>query len=105
MSVENRWSNRKALALEVSLFYPPLGVINAHTRNVSLEGMFVELDDVHIPPESRLEVSFQTPTRHGQIEHRLPAFVVHSSHDGVGLMLQHVGYREFDALRHVLNAT
>jgi len=34
----------------------------------------------------------------------LPAYVVHGSDEGVGLMLQHVGYREFDALRYMLNA-
>jgi len=104
MSVENRWSSRKPLALDVSLYYPPLGTINTRTRNVSLEGMFVELTGVHIPPQSRIEVTFRTRTRLGETEHRLPAFVVHEHSDGVGLMLQHVGYREFDALRHMLNA-
>lgn len=104
MAAENRWSSRKALTLDVSLYYPPIGVINTHTRNVSLEGMFVELDGVNIPEQSRLEVSFRASTLNGDIETRLPAFVVHRHADGVGLMLQHVGYREFDALRHVLNA-
>jgi hypothetical protein len=30
--------------------------------------------------------------------------VVHAGENGVGLMLQHVGYREFYALRYMLNA-
>ncbi len=104
MTVENRWSSRKPLNLDVSLHYPPIGVIDTRTRNVSLEGMFVELKGVRIPLQSRLEVAFQVGSRDGSVEHRLPAFVVHESEDGIGLMLQHIGYRAFDALHHMLNA-
>lgn len=104
MAVEHRWSTRKQLAMDVSLYYPPIGMINGRTRDVSLEGMFVELRGVHIPAQSRLEVSFTAGTEDRQTEHRLPAYVVHEREGGVGLMLQHVGYREFDALRYMLNA-
>ena len=104
MNVEHRWSNRKKLAMDVDLYYPPLGMLNGKTRNISLEGMYVELDGVHIPAQSRLEISFTSSARGEAIEHRLPAYVVHEGKDGIGLMLQHVGYREFDALRYMLNA-
>jgi hypothetical protein len=104
MPIEHRWSPRKPINLEVSLFYPPLGSITGKTRNISLEGMYVEMDGTEIPQQARLEVAFIT--RHGERErvHRLPAYVVHSHERGVGLMLQHVGYHEFDALRYMLNA-
>ena len=104
MPIEHRWSPRKPINLEVSLFYPPLGSITGKTRNISLEGMYVEMDGTDIPQQARLEVAFIT--RHGERErlHRLPAYVVHSHERGVGLMLQHVGYHEFDALRYMLNA-
>lgn len=104
MSVEHRWSSRKEINLEVNLYYPPVGMINGKTRNVSLEGMFVELKGVHIPPQSRLEICFTAESRGKTMEHRLPAYVVHERQGGIGLMLQHVGYREFDALRYMLNA-
>jgi hypothetical protein len=104
MSVEHRWSSRKALNLDVSLHYPPVGTISARTRNISLEGMFVELEGVSIPEKSSIEVTFKGGARQSHTEHRLPAYVVHQREDGVGLMLQHVGYREFDALRSLLNS-
>ncbi len=104
MSVEHRWSSRKEITLDVNLYYPPVGMINARTRNVSLEGMFVELNGVQIPPQSRLEICFTAENRGKATEHRLPAYVVHQRQGGIGLMLQHVGYREFDALRYMLNA-
>jgi hypothetical protein len=104
MPVEHRWSPRKPINMEVSLFYPPLGSLTGKTRNISLEGMYVEMDGSEIPQQARLEVAFIT--RHGDREriHRLPAYVVHSHEQGVGLMLQHVGYHEFAALRFMLNA-
>lgn len=104
MAVEHRWSSRKDISMDVNLYYPPVGMINGKTRNISLEGMFVTLKGVKIPPQARLEICFSAKTRGKTTEHRLPAYVVHGSDNGVGLMLQHVGYREFDALRYMLNA-
>jgi len=104
MGIEHRWSSRKNINIDVSLYYPPVGMINGKTRNISLEGMFVDLKGINIPPQARLEICF-TASSHGEtIEHRLPAYVVHAGDQGIGLMLQHVGYREFDALRYMLNA-
>lgn len=104
MAIEHRWSSRKNINIDVSLYYPPLGMISGKTRNISLEGMFVDLEGVNIPPQARLEICFTAETRGSASEHRLPAYVVHGSDQGIGLMLQHVGYREFDALRYMLNA-
>ena len=101
MRLEHRWSSRKEISLDVNLYYPPVGMINGTTRNISLEGMFVDTHGIDIPRQARLEVAFRT--QHGNREkvHRLPAYVVHGSEGGVGLMLQHVCYHEFDALRYI----
>ena len=104
MSIEHRWSSRKAIDLDVNLYYPPVGIVNGKTRNISLEGMFVDIKGVHIPAQARLEICFSAETCGKSTEHRLPAYVVHSDASGIGLMLQHVGYKEFDALRYMLNA-
>jgi len=104
MAIEHRWSSRKNINIDVSLYYPPLGMISGKTRNISLEGMFVDLEGVNIPPQARLEICFTAKIHGSAAEHRLPAYVVHGSDQGIGLMLQHVGYREFDALRYMLNA-
>lgn len=104
MDIEHRWSSRQQINLDVNLYYPPIGTISGRTRNISLEGMFVDLKGVRIPAQARLEVAF-TAERHGKcIEHRLQACVAHEGEDGIGLMLKHVGYPEFDALRCMLNA-
>ncbi len=104
MGVEHRWSSRKEINLDVNLYYPPVGMINGKTRNVSLEGMYVDIEGVSIPAQARLEICFTADIRGKPVQHRLPAYVVHGKSGGIGLMLQHIGYREFDALRYMLNA-
>ncbi len=104
MPVEHRWSPRKPIAMDVSVFYPPIGNIQGRTCNISLEGMYVAIDGTEIPNQARLEVAFTTRNGDEEKVFRLPAYVVHSHEKGVGLMLQHVGYHEFDALRYMLNA-
>lgn len=102
MGIEHRWSSRKDIKLDVNLYYPPIGMINGCTRNISLEGMYIDIKGVSIPEHARLEVAFSADLNGRHIEHRLPAYVVHQGDNGIGLMLQHVGYREFDALRYML---
>lgn len=104
MAMEHRWSERKPIEMEVALYYAPVGTIVGKTRDVSLEGMFVRAPGVELPMHAELEVSFKT--RHGDQghEHRLPAYVVHGNGEGFGLMLRHVDYGDFYALRYMLSA-
>lgn len=104
MAKEHRWSERKPIRLNVSIYYEPLGTISCQTRDISLEGMFVETPDVELPVEAELEVSFTTGNAGKQQEHHMPAYVVHGNDDGAGLMLRHVDYTDFYALRYMLNA-
>ena len=102
MDLDHRWSARRNINIDVNLHYPPVGVISGRTRNISLEGMFVELDGVTVPLQARLDISFTADTHGTAFEYRLTAYVVHGDSQGIGVMLQHSGYREFDALRQML---
>lgn len=105
MSMEHRWSERKPIEMEVALYYAPVGTIAGKTRDVSLEGMYVQTDGIDLPMHAELEVSFTTRSGNGaHQEHHLPAYVVHGNGSGVGLMLRHVDYKDFYALRYMLSA-
>ena len=104
MRIEHRWSERKPIAMEVRIHHPSAGAVTARTRDVSLEGMFVETDPTELPINTELEVSFVTPGENGPEQHRVSAYVVHRNEAGVGLMLRHVAYSNFHALRYMLNA-
>lgn len=104
MPIEHRWSERKPIELDVSIYYEPMGSITGRTRDVSLEGMFVETPGVELPVEAELEISFATDTGGKLQQHQMPAYVVHGNGQGIGLMLRHVDYNDFYALRYMLNA-
>ena len=104
MPIDQRWSERKPIALEVALYYPPVGTIMGRTRDVSLEGMFVETHGAELPVEAELEISFVTEGANKSHEHHVPAYVVHGGREGVGLMLRHIDYSDFYALRYMINA-
>jgi hypothetical protein len=104
MSIEHRWSERKPIAMEVHLYHPSAGEVMARTRDVSLEGMFVETNATDLPVNTELEVAFTTFGKNGPEQHRVSAYVVHRNEAGVGLMLRHVEYSNFHALRYMLNA-
>lgn len=104
MSIEHRWSDRKDISLDIHLYYPPVGMVYGKTRNMSLEGMFVDIKGITILPQTRVEVAFATEADGRRAEYHLPAHVIHNRDGGVGLMLQHAGHRTFDALRYMLNA-
>ena len=105
MSMEHRWSERKPIEMDVALYYAPIGTINGKTRDVSLEGMYVQTPGIDLPLHAELEVSFMTRNGNGAPqEHHLPAYVVHGNGSGVGLMLRHVDYGDFYALRYMLSA-
>jgi len=101
---EQRWSQRKPLQMPVRLHYEPVGDIEGATRDISLEGMFVETGGIRIPPKAQIEVCFVTENDGNRIEHRLPAVAIHGTNEGVGLMLHHVNYEDFYALRRLLTS-
>lgn len=105
MTMEHRWSERKPIEMEVALYYAPVGTIIGKTLDVSLEGMFVRTPEADpLPLHAELEVSFVTSNGDSHREHRMPAYVVHGKDGGVGLMLRHVDYSDFYALRYMLSA-
>jgi len=86
MAPEQRRYPRLPLVLDVFLEYPPLGVIRGTTRNVSLEGMFVETGYFTLPRGATVQVAL--PLERGLTgTYRFRARVVHSREGGVGLVL------------------
>lgn len=95
MAPEKRRHPRLPIALDVFLEYPPLGMVRGTTRNVSLEGMFVETGHFTVPRGATVQVAL--PLERGLAgTYRFRARVVHSRPGGVGLVLHSA---EIDAMR------
>lgn len=99
-----RQDSRFELRLDVMLHYRPLGLLRARTRNVSLEGMFVEMGQIMLPKNVDVEITFSLPGTGRLQPHQLHARVVHSGRDGAGLAFLNYNLSTLRALRGVLKA-
>ncbi|MDT8384124.1 MAG: PilZ domain-containing protein [Gammaproteobacteria bacterium] len=96
--MEHRWSDRISSVLEVSLFHNNIPVVACKTANISAHGMFVRTGPVAYARNSVLEVEF-SPDKSSAGEddagrkrrakkYRIPAYVIHQSKEGLGLMFR-----------------
>jgi PilZ domain len=99
--MEHRWCKRWGLVFDVQLTSRYETGCVAHTRNVSMDGMFVELQ----PDKQRVPrlVHVQLPAAAGIP--RLRALVVHTCEQGIGLMFCAVENRDRHLLARYLTET
>jgi len=83
--MEKRRSSRRLLRREVGLESSRGGAHTAHTRDMSLGGMFVETDPQNLPPNASVTVSFTLPNGKQNV-FVLEAAVVRRAPNGLGLM-------------------
>lgn len=105
--VQQRWSARVPVALEVALYdrsAQPLGarpkIVRA--RNISVGGMFVETD-TPLSPDTNVVLAFGLRLQDERPYFRLPATVVRVAPDGVGVMFTSFDREMVDSLRRVLH--
>lgn len=86
--MDHRWTSRIKCCMNVVIHYSPIGLISGKTRNISLQGMFVEIPNIYLGSDELIEVTFSPPFSKTSRATCIKAKVVHSSDDGVGLKLQ-----------------
>lgn len=84
--MEHRWSDRIPSSLEVLLFRNNIPVATCKTRNISIYGMFAITGPLKYERNSLLEVEFVFSTQGRKKRYRIPAYVVHQTNEGLGLM-------------------
>ena len=89
--MENRWSMRKPMQLDVDLYYRDWRVSGCKTRDLGLGGVFVEMTDPAIPSHSTVELVLKYDHQGAAQSHRFRGNVVHRDRDGLG-----VAFRDFD---------
>lgn len=99
--MERRWSARKPIALDVVIYEKRLPVATAVSRNVGLEGMYVETVWHLFCKGTALEAEFIIAGIRGGRRYRLPVVVKHVSRRGFGLMFNIFDqelFRAFEAM-------
>ena len=75
--MEQRWSLRKPVTFEVRVTHKCHPVVQGRSRNISLEGLFIETGIVILPVGSFVEVEFALMTGKVWEQIRMLASVVH----------------------------
>ncbi len=104
MKMEHRLSKRKPISVDVSIYYPPLGLIKGKTRDISLAGMFVETPGTELPQSATLDIAFILSGQTAPKLQRVRALVARVTDQGVGLMFDSFKHTSYSELQHLLNA-
>ena len=88
--MEKRWSIRKAIQLDVVLHHDTAGAIKCRTRDISLEGMFIETDSKTLPIDEPVYLDFILQEGDNKLHH-IRAKVIRTTENGMGVM-----FREFN---------
>lgn len=104
MKMEHRLSMRKPIRVDVSIYYPPLGLIKGRTRDISLAGMFVETPGTELPKSASLDVAFVINGQSSPKLQRVRALVARVSGEGAGLMFDSFRQTSYSELQNLLNA-
>ncbi|MBK1701651.1 PilZ domain-containing protein [Thiococcus pfennigii] len=84
MSVERRYSKRYAIDLQVQIRYRRRRFSHAWARNLSEQGMYLDVRAVTLPTGTLVELELQCLGR----EWLIPAIVIHHQGGGIGVMFR-----------------
>jgi hypothetical protein len=101
-TMEQRWSLRKPVTLEVKVVYKCHPVILGRSRNIGLEGLFIETGIMILPVGSSIEVEFGLMAGTQWEEYHMPAVVVHRNRDGCGIAFHTFNGKAFRVIEQFL---
>ena len=99
--MEKRWSLRKDIQLDVVVHHDIAGVIKCKTRDVSLEGMFIETERPLLPIDDQVYLDFILQNDSNNRLHHIRAKVVRITDTGMGVMFREFNPRISHFLRDV----
>jgi len=96
--MERRWHARKSVELDVTVCRGSGEVVHGRTRDLSLEGMFIQVLPGAIAYHDPVELRFHGEGPRDGDELRVPALVVRAQSDGVAVMYRNLSSRVQRAL-------
>ena len=100
--MEQRWSLRKSVTLVVKVVYKCHPVVLGRSRNIGLEGLFIETGIMILPVGSCIEVEIDLMAGTQWEEVRMPAVVVHRNRVGCGIAFQTFNGKAFRVIEQLL---
>ena len=104
-SLRERASVRKAVPCTILVNFGSTYAIASNIRDISLAGVFVEMDTTGARPGDPVEVVIAFGYQGRQIEHRIPALIARIQDAGVGLKFDSYDNRTYTDLVNFLYTT
>ena len=102
--MENRWSDRRELQLDVDVFRDGAKVCSCQSRDVGLGGAFLDMQSSEpLAEDENLELVFHLMSEKNPIKHNLHAKVVRVTNDGVGLKFHDFDTSVFRSLQEIMS--
>jgi hypothetical protein len=102
MKTERRDTLRVPIALDAMLKFNQQGFQLYQTRDISLDGVFVETGPVRLPKKSPLELALKIPADGQNKIHRFRAQVKRLTPHGAGLVFDRADTDAYAALLHLV---
>lgn len=100
--MEHRWSVRKPQHCRVMVDTPRHGRVAAKLLDICIGGMYVEAEDIYLPPNTPVNVAFTLGCEDDREDFRLPAMVVRHRPNGAGMMFLDIDVDTLRTLRRAI---
>jgi len=100
-AIEQRWSQRRSVSLDVDVVTENSLLTNCRTRDVSLGGVFLEMKNNIVEKNQDVELVF-TLAKSEAAQHKLKARAIRVTDDGIGLMFKDFDTNSFRALQEIM---
>lgn len=102
--MENRWSDRRELQLDVDVYRDGAKVCACRSRDVGLGGTFLDLESNHsLGQDENIELVFHLMSGQNPIKHNMHARVVRITSHGVGLKFHEFDTSVFRSLQEIMS--
>ncbi|MFQ6023343.1 MAG: PilZ domain-containing protein [Acidiferrobacterales bacterium] len=102
MTTDRRLGPRKKIALEVMVKHRRLGLLSCETRDISLDGAYVETRNLALRKNAKVDLVLMIPAKGKTQQHRIAAKVVSVEKHGVTFIFRNLDETTYSALVDLL---
>lgn len=100
--MEKRWAKRRSVQISVNVRYRDMEIVNCLTRDVGLNGAFVEVKQIQPVINAPVDLLFRMGDDSRLTKYKVQGKVARTAGDGIGVVFNEQGISSFRTLREVL---
>ena len=100
--MEKRWAARRPVKISVDLRYKDMEVVNCQTRDISLNGAFIEVHQLQPTVDAPIDLIFRLGDPGRYTKYKVPGKVARATGEGIGVMFEELDISSFRSLREII---